>query len=197
MKLSHIIIHISKCRKLCIYYRNIMYCTRKRIKKDDGIHKEDIRIQVNKAKRIETMISKSTQNALCHFSFRLSSTPQHYVVFPSLRYSIASRFLFFCFSVFSLVFCVLYSFISLSVFASFHTLLVSSLCSFQIFFEFLSYFFLHLFFFICHSCSSFRTFFCFYFFFISVTYSRCSIIVCRVAIVVISENFSYYSNNSY
>lgn len=75
MKLSHIIIHISKCRKLCIYYRNIMYCTRKRIKKDDGIHKEDIRIQVNKAKRIETMISKSTQNALCHFSFRLSSTP--------------------------------------------------------------------------------------------------------------------------
>lgn len=47
-------------------------------------------------------------------------------------------------------------------------------------------------------CSSFWSRFLFFTFLSHpLLILRCSIIVCRVAIVVISENFSYYSNNSY
>lgn len=113
-------------------------------------------------------------------------------IFDSVSFS-------FFFSVFSIVFCVLYSFISLSVFASFHTLF-SVIIVFISDFLWISFvFFLPSFFFFSFviPVHHFVLFSVFTFFSISVTYSRCSIIVCRVAIVVISENFSYYSNNSY
>lgn len=61
-------------------------------KKNDKAHAhQQIRFERMKQK----MTSKSIENSLCHFSFRLSFTLQYYVLFLSFRYSIVRR-LFFC-----------------------------------------------------------------------------------------------------